>query len=41
MRAKAAQPLKIHISFALRDRDQLNQLLADQQDPTSSDITTG
>jgi subtilase family serine protease len=36
-RAKAAQPLKIHISFALRDRDQLNQLLADQQDPTSSE----
>jgi kumamolisin len=36
-RAKAEQPLKIHISFALRDRDQLVQLLADQQDPTSSE----
>jgi subtilase family serine protease len=36
-RAKAEQPLKIHISFALRDRDQLVKLLADQQDPTSAE----
>ena len=36
-RARASHQLKIHLSFALRNRDQLTKLLADQQDPTSPD----
>ncbi len=34
--ASANRPLSIHISFALRNREALTQLLADQQDPASS-----